>query len=55
MYSNSSISCSEIYNVTGNTYDVESPDGGIPENLGINFAIWVVRGKMSKILTPKIV
>ncbi|CAB3987312.1 CSC1 2 isoform X1 [Paramuricea clavata] len=42
MYSSSNFSCSEIYNVTGNTYDVESSDGGIPENLGINFAIWLI-------------
>ena len=42
MHSNSSFSCSEIYNVTGNTYDVESPNGGIPENLGINFAVWLI-------------
>lgn len=43
MDSNISFSCSETYNVTGNTYDVESPDGGILENLCINFAIWLVR------------
>jgi hypothetical protein len=45
MSSNGSFSCSQIYNVTGKTYDVESPDGGIPENLGINFAIWLVWDK----------
>lgn len=39
----SSFSCSDTYNVTGSTYDVESPDGGIPENLGINLAAWLVR------------
>ncbi|XP_028393498.1 CSC1-like protein 2 [Dendronephthya gigantea] len=42
MSRNSSFSCSEIYNVTGNTYDVESSDGGIPENLGINLAVWLI-------------
>lgn len=44
MYANSTFSCSAIYNVTGNTYDVDSPDGGIPENLGLNLAIWLVSG-----------
>ena len=49
MNPNSSVSCSKIYNVTGNTYDVESPNGGIPENLGINFAVWLVRKKCAEL------
>ena len=43
MYSNNSVSCSKIYKVTGSTYDVKSPYGGVPENLGINFAVSLVR------------
>ena len=54
MDGNSSFSCSQIYNVTGNTYDVESSDGGIPENLGINFAIWLVREQACNVLAPKV-
>ena len=43
MSANVSFSCSDIYNVSGSTYAVEQEDGGIPENLGLNFAIWLVR------------
>ncbi|XP_046859091.1 CSC1-like protein 2 isoform X2 [Xenia sp. Carnegie-2017] len=42
MYRNVSFSCSQIYNITGKTYDVESSDGGIPDNLAINFSIWLI-------------
>ena len=43
MYSNISFNCGDNYNASGQlTYDIEKDDGGIPENLALNLAIWLV-------------
>ena len=55
MHMNVSFNCGDNYNVSGQlSYDIDRKDGGIPENLALNFAIWLVSDASLNIRSTKL-